>query len=650
MIYPGSDDMANPSFKAVIAQGVLQIIPPQIRETLINDTEFRKENNMTTNVMISCNDLGVNFKRSEVYNSVREIISDKIGKSVTDSDGSKWEIACEYIEGELPEFVLTYGKNHIVLPDLTGLSEDKSLRIHFLDKTASDVNLPINIKEEWRKILSERALEDDEVEVLNNEFFNTPVEQARLILSAFKEGHADISTLVPTSRQYFERLIGAFDGSTSIFDYSNGVGRTFLEQLSSWKPYDGFLYSLLLSSHFSLTNEIKVDKLGKEELIRAFNFIEKQGDRTSQLGIIEIGLRIIRSNPEIEPILINIIGQIYNENVNEGNSRFKLLSVLFALVDGELSRTRLFADEPPLYRRLASLSQAALIQIQILNTGIDIDSFCDWASNNCGGFYLQSLVDMRIEPHWEPSLAEASQMKEKFLGRIILAALNNEQNIKGSKLFDLILGDESESLHLQCKDILPYFPGPLEGYQYVIDILPEPISESIKSQLNSPDVTPSSFIALVNSAMVFHLENDQAGLAAEALKRGNYQLTNIEDRTQLMSILNGLAMTAAVSRSSMLADELRVLVRRYRLDSQYALTIQEIINICLVAASSHVDLREWRNFVGDWITELAFGVLENNDGELLYNYLQYLCNLIPELWVSCGRADAALMAYNAHKN
>jgi len=96
----------------------------------------------------------------------------------------------------------------------------------------------------------------------------------------------------------------------------------------------------------------------------------------------------------------------------------------------------------------------------------------------------------------------------------------------------------------------------------------------------------------------------------------------------------------------MLADELRILVRIYRRDLQYALSNEEIIKICLLAASSRKDLIEWRDFVGEWLTELAFSDLEGNDGEVLHSYLQCLCRVVPELWVSCGRADAALMAYN----
>lgn len=259
---------------------------------------------------------------------------------------------------------------------------------------------------------------------------------------------------------------------------------------------------------------------------------------------------------------------------------------------------------------------------------------------------MQSLTDMRIEPRWNPNLAMASQIKADYFGRIMIAAKNFEGNING-KLSNLVLGIGPGSLHSLSKFPLPYFPGPLEGAEEAPNILPSVISEAIETQLDAVEVGPSSFIALVNSALIFRVSSDQAELAADALKLGNYRLTNVEDRSQLLATLNGLATVAAVARSRALADELRILIRRYRSGAQYALSIEEIIRICLVAAASRADLNDWRDFTGDWLTELAFGYLEDDEGEVFHSHLQCLCHAVPDLWVSCGRADAALRSYIA---
>ena len=152
----------------------------------------------------------------------------------------------------------------------------------------------------------------------------------------------------------------------------------------------------------------------------------------------------------------------------------------------------------------------------------------------------------------------------------------------------------------------------------------------------------------MNSASIFRLDGDQAELAAKVLRHGNYRLANLEDKPQLLVILNGLASVAAVTRSHVLADELRVLTRNIQAGFlNTAALIVDAIQICLVSAASRANINDWSQFVGDWLTELAFGDLEGNDGKVFHTQLKCLCIAVPELKLFLGVADAALMAYNA---
>ena len=95
---------------------------------------------------------------------------------------------------------------------------------------------------------------------------------------------------------------GTYDGSGSIRDYAAGAGRKFFDQLTEWRPYEGFLSCLLLSSHSSLTAQISVEHLDQEKLVHAFDFVEKHGDTISRLGAFEVGLRVLPDRPEVEPL------------------------------------------------------------------------------------------------------------------------------------------------------------------------------------------------------------------------------------------------------------------------------------------------------------------------------------------------------------
>ncbi len=641
----------SPYVRSALARAAFELAPPLIRETLVQEPDFREEYGIREDVVLTfnnSNDSGVSVQRHELFDAIRKIFSGASDTEVTDTDGRNWRLSSDSkIEGQtriLPGFTLS---------NFAALSPDRDARLRALDEAASAVNLPASTRDGWHNVLSEHALDDEEVDGFHSDFHETPVHRTQLLRGEIKKGKGSISSLVPNSRRYFERLIGAYDGSASIRDYAVGKGRQLFEQLSAWRPYNGFLSSLFLSSHSSLTAEIGVEHLGTEDLVRAFDYLTARGDRISQLGVIEVGLRVLPERPEIEPALIRLIQQIRDDNVDGAASGFKLLSALFLLVDGELSRTRLLSSEPPFYRRLASLSQAALIHRQFVNFGVEIDRFCEWAlsSRRDHWYYSQSLTDMRLEPRWNPELAAASQLKAYFLGRIMIAAKNFEKNIKGGELHDLVLGTELGSLHSLTLSEFPdpFLPGPLEGAEDCLNSLPAQLSEAIKVQLGAEEVTPSSFVALANSALIFRVDSDQVGLAAQALKLGDHRLANVEDRSQLLATLKGLATVAAVTRSSALADELRIPARRYRRDPQYPLPIREDIWICLVAAASRADLNDWRDYVGDWLTELAFSDLAGDDGEVLHACLQYLCHAAPELWVSCGRADAAVTAFNGRQ-
>ena len=524
--------MSNtPYIKAIITQAAMKNIPSLLRNSLLEDRLFQEKCEITSDAVLSIGDSGLSIRQSSFYEAIRNIHSDTDETTVVDTESRKWNLHYETEHEGPPILVISNDEQRLVIPHFPMVSTDLAKRLQSIDKSVCDVNLPAEARNDWHSLLSERSLENDEVDEYLSDFRDTPVQVARAIRNEIATGRSSVSSLVPSSRRYFERLVGKFDGSASISEYAAGAGRQFINRLLAWRQYDGFLFSLFLSSHATLTVEIDITGLGSEDLIRAFNYLVEHGDTISQLGAIEVGFRVLPDRPEIEPSITRLIEAIRDDDVDSSSRGLKLLSSLYILVDGEVSRKRLMADTPPFYRRLASLAQAALIHRQLVDSGID-DRFCEWAFEKRGGhFYWQSLADMRLEPHWNPDLSVASQIKADFLGRIMIAAYNFEKNIEGCGLQNLILGNEPNSLLSKSEFPYHYFPGPLEGTEGHPNALPDDLSRAIEEQLNSEDeIGPSSFVALVNSATIFRVNTDQAELAAKALKIGNYRLTKIEDK------------------------------------------------------------------------------------------------------------------------
>ena len=638
----------SPYIRAALAQATLELAPPMIRETLLSEPEFREQYGVTADAVLTLGDSSISFQRSIFFGALRKAFSDTSKIELADTEGREWRVSCENDKDGLSILTISRDEQRLNLSDFAALSPDSSLRLHSLGEAASDANLPAGAREVWRAVVSERALKDDEINEYWNDFRDTPAQVARSIHSKLVNRQVSISTLVPSSRRYFERLIGTHEGSTSIWDYAVRRGRHFFEELTEWRPYEGFLFSLLLSSHSALTDEINVGRLKTEDLITGLSFLENRGDRISQLGAIEVSLRVLPKRPEIEPALIRLIKKIRDDEIDEPTNGFRLISTLFLLVDGELSRLRLFASEPPFYRRLAAVTQAALIGRQLLATKTNTDHFLKWAfETRVGQFYFQSYADMRMEPRWNPHLAISEYIRADFFRRVILTAKRYEKHIKGRELADLVLNNTSISLVSLCEYPTSYLPGPLEGAEDSPNSSRPDIPKEIEAQLKKEKVDASSFVGLVNAALTFRVSSSQAELAAKTLKIANHRLPDIENRDQLLGILNGLATVAAVTRSRSLADELRVLVRRYRYDIEYTLTIREALQLCLTAAASRAVLNDWREFVGDWLTELAFSDFAPDEGEAFHSHLKYLMHAVPELWLTCGRAEAALSAYSS---
>ena len=281
----------------------------------------------------------------------------------------------------------------------------------------------------------------------------------------------------------------------------------------------------------------------------------------------------------------------------------------------------------------------------VYNSKIDMDDFIKWAnSTGTHAFFIQTMCDLRIEPRWFPDFVSPEQLKAEFIGRIFIAGHKNVSKIKDLDLHELILGEGSDSILSNSVFPLPYLPGPLEGGIPAPNVAPEFILEEIEEYLGEENLTVDSFRVLINSALLFSLDSHHAQLAAKALRTLKYHLKKVDKKEKLFPILRGLSTVAAVTRSSELANELRILTRRYRHKRGMSLSADESLSIGLVAGAANSELTEWSNFIGEWITEIAFQPLEEIEKKSIHSHIVQMCNIVPELWRTCGRAEAALSA------
>lgn len=645
----GSSEEVNSSryWRSSVAHFTLENVAPMVRDELLEDAKFLHEYDIISDSILQ---FGRNLfvSRSDLYGAIRSVLSGSTAVEIVDQRNRKCKVERVEDSPGTSRIILSFnGSGRVDLSDHVVLSSDERTRLGCFDGLLRTLNLSRDPISSWRTVLADRALVDREATKLMREIADTPVRRMQAIRGMISRGGCvQVDILVPRSQRYFERLVGVYDGSDSIQDYAQGAGGRHIRSLQEWEPCSGLLYGLLLSAHSSLVNQIDVERIGADDLMKSFRFLETEGDVLSRIGMIEVGFRLLRTMPEVEPVLVRLIERMRDDDGHGPRSGVRFMSSLFQLVDGEISRVRLFSDRPAFYRRLAAMAHAALLYRIFGDSYKAMAEFGDWMMKSHGGrFMVQTLIDMRMEPKWSFDLAEPIRLRSEFMSRIIDCALPIIDDIEDSHLRSLVEVNEADG---SCPGLnwTPLIqPGPLEGATQVEGKVPTEITELVDEKLAADRMDPAACVGLGHLARIVDVR-DQVKALRSRLEDEGFRFSEFQDRTSLVQAMHGLATVSAVTRSAALGDRIAVLVGKYRRDARCRLAISEAVMIVLAAAASRSDLREWMDYVGSALTGLAFGELADDEGRQLRGWLREICDIVPDLWGFCGQADAALAAYN----
>jgi len=630
--------------EAEIARITSDYFPPLIRQSLLTDSQYLKKFGSGIQQILSFHEGTFASRRDHLFAAIRSILSGDRSVTVDDVYGNNWDLQQGNKKGDLPVLYVHRDEVRIVLPHFLFLSPTRDVRIRSFERSASEAHLPAQLKNEWIGTLRKRSLRDEEVAELLNQFQDTLGYTSNIISRELEKNNVLVSNLVPSSQKYYEGLVGSYSSEDSLDDYITKRLPDFLSDLSLRESSESLLVALLLSSHSGITKMISIEDISDYQFNEILSKLCDEGDRLSQLGAVEVGLRCVADRPAIESQVIELIRILSDDQGTHDASGYRLQGSLFKLVESELSSRHTFVTAPPFYRRLASLAHASVIHRQILRSGVDVSAFCDHLDQTYSlRFQVQSFIDMRLEPRWEPTFSSPIYLRSEFLSRIVGTGLEVLRDCEGWEIHEAVLADNGSSLHAQMEFPYWYFAGPLEGGRPWTGALPLDLVAEVKSQISGDQVTTRSFVALINGVFLGPIEQSTSKLASDALGRSRYRLRDVVDKNELINILYGLARVSAYSRDSELAGSLRVVSRYYRKDRQFSLTVDEEIRLLLMSSACSCGLREWCKSVGDWITELAFGGLEDHESRRLLRWtLQVLCDIVPALWSYCGAADAAL--------
>jgi hypothetical protein len=242
------------------------------------------------------------------------------------------------------------------------------------------------------------------------------------------------------------------------------------------------------------------------------------------------------------------------------------------------------------------------------------------------------MLDLRQEPRWIPEFNSARQWKNELLGRVWMTANSVPEFIDEFGL--------ATRFQQQADPTAAILAGPLEGGVPRPLQLPDEYSARIEASLRSRLET-TNFGGLINASQFYRVPDHLLDLAAEALERSHFQVP-VNDPIPLSVCLIGLASVAAINRSKKLSEAIQTTLRVSRQFGSSQLNAEEALRVGIHACAAYTDLDDWVEHVGRLMTELSVQNLTDDEAGTLQFYLLAMCHLVPELWRTCGQANAAL--------
>ena len=627
--------------KADLGAAALLLVPPNVRGPILERIGLSRSAGFTVDAVVRIGESGAEFSRSRLFAVVRSVLAPGAEVAQVEArDGTTWQVAHDPVKG----VTIARDERAEAFPEFACFAPDPRTRVDWFERQRAACCIEDGRAVKWREKLSDRPLENQELDELLEEFRLTPQHwvatmHRRLRAPAF--GPAD---LVPANLRYFDRLTGEPPEGVRLPEFVRDVLAAHARAVVAWDVFEGLKLLFALSAHQMVSEVIDLTTARREDVEGVFRWLVEHGDRVSQVGAIECGLRHLPMFPEIEGDLLSLVSAVADDQPQDASGRLNLLSGLVVLVEGEVARRGIARQRPVFWRRLASIAHAALLEREVVDAKLERGSLAEWARGRCGLWYtMQSLVDLRQEPRWFPDFISPEQLRAEFVGRILIAAERHRAGIEGGELGGLIWG-EGSALREDSVSLYSGVPGPLEGGLEAVVPIPPRLESSIRNRLEADELTAESFFGLVNSAVIFRADTQLSNLAAQALARMGYQFRNSSGGDEPFALVNGLAMVGAVTRSTALAEGVRNLARIGRRHARESFPPYAVARVALIAAAANKGLSEWKEAVGDWVAELAFAEMSREEAIALEQVLGVLLEMEPRLWQACGRAVAAVGA------
>lgn len=565
--------------------------------------------------------------------------------SVEDEAGDVWQLQRWEINDERWNLALSRDASRHLLKPFVGFLPTSEQREDAFGRILRSRQLDEEREEYWRTLLRERKLSFEEMDELDDDLALTPGGMASTIASAYQQRGTSAEQLVPNNEIYYDRLVGKWTGSENILEYAEREWPHFLAQrLGREVDAEALLDCLRLCWHSTLVAKIPADAFTEEQVSTAIQRLLGPEAIIAKTSCVEFCLRNLDRWPSVETSLVELVEGLKSIAAEGDDSQFRLQSALFAMCEGRVSHTRTMSSAPTFWRRLATLSHASVLEKELLTSGISSGHFSTWASGVHNlDFNLQSLCDLRLEPRWLSSMAQAGQLHAELYGRISGLALLKQKELP-AKLKKALLRGKKSLLISESEQLNVFMPGPLEGGTEPQAAAPRELAEASRERLQERPLRYAALWGFVNATLIFKSDAKLAEDAAEAVRATRLGL--IEDAGEnAADLLQALAFLSAITRSRPLADEVRILMRALLRLNPKSIPPFDYVNLVLRSAAANPVEEEWGKRIGELFTERSFDDdFQASEAFAYVECLRWLRASYPSLWKELGRSIAAFEA------
>lgn len=614
--------MANSdSMRAYMASNFINLFPSLVRAELLSDSELLEEIGLATDATVSFGDKDIAFSRSALFQAIRSAFKNTEEEYfLEDVKGNPWSLRNHL--GERPTFSLSKGEERLISESFWPLCTDVDRRLSLFDQEAKEKSLSKQDLERWRVVLSLPVISDNDVSDLLLDLDFSPSHIDALLRQEFHGSLSNISTLVPNDIRYYERLVGKYCGSKNIEEYCSCELKQYFDSRIEIGMTDN---ELLICMHKSISRVVSTGLVDEASYLSLANRAIETCHPILLVSCLEIGiLKFADSSGSTLKVLFECISSV------KTSENLRLFHSMAVFVDGELARLQIFRGMPPFYRRLASLTQSALIVKVALEEGVAFDKVEQWAAQQRGlYFFCQSFIDLIEEPRWLPIYLTSEQLINELYGRVSNAC----QEADNCELVEYF---QKELMSGSRLNLHSFLPGPLEGNSTPA-VLPEEIS-NLLSEYNDSEASLESFRVLMNSAPFWKIDDEYLERAVNLLQSAQHKLAAVNDKDSVYQVLNGLAQVACITRSRKLAKSVMILSRLYRDYIDVNSEPEKYLAIGVVAGAAFEDKDGWSEYIGQWCSELVYLPISEDAIERVELMIERLCILEPYLYYTCSQA------------